>query len=627
MMKNLYITTPIYYPNAKPHIGTAYTTVICDVVSRYKRLKGYDVRFITGIDEHGQKIEESAKKNNVTPQQWVDKMKEDFVNLWDKLNIDYNYFVRTTDSNHEYTVDTVIQKVYDNGKIYSGEYIGKYSVSEETFVTESQLVDGKYMGKEVIDMAEKSYFFKLSEYQDKLLEFYENHPDFIKPVSRRNEVISFIKQGLQDLSISRTTFDWGIPLKLEKGHIVYVWFDALNSYLTAAGYGSELFNEFWNNGEVVHVIGKDILRFHAIIWPAMLMAAGYKLPDVLAVHGWWTIDGEKMSKSLGNVVDPLEEIEKYGLDQFRYFLLREATFGQDADYSKKAVIQRINSDLANDLGNLLNRVLGMQAKYFDSVVYKSDVKSELDNELIELWKETLFTVDNMYNDYNFSEMLKSIWKFISRLNKYIDESEPWALYKEGNIERLKAVLYNLIEGISKVALLVYPVMPDSSQNILYQLGLDIKVSSIKLGDYTEWGIYSDGNKLGESKVLFPRIEVPKIEFEEELVIQNPIDIEDFNKVEIKVVEIKKVYKVPESDALLRFIVDTGKELRQIVSGIAKHYKNEQELVGTKVMAVLNLKSIELKGIVSQGMLLTTTEKKKTKLVVIDENVKVSTIIK
>ena len=626
-MKNFYITTPIYYPNAKPHIGTAYTTVICDVVSRYKRLKGYDVRFITGIDEHGQKIEESAKKNNVTPQQWVDKMKEDFVNLWDKLNIDYNYFVRTTDSNHEYTVDTVIQKVYDNGKIYSGEYIGKYSVSEETFVTESQLVDGKYMGKEVIDMAEKSYFFKLSEYQDKLLEFYENHPDFIKPVSTRNEVISFIKQVLQDLSISRTTFDWGIPLKLEKGHIVYVWFDALNSYLTAAGYGSELFNEFWNNGEVVHVIGKDILRFHAIIWPAMLMAAGYNLPDVLAVHGWWTIDGEKMSKSLGNVVDPLEEIEKYGLDQFRYFLLREATFGQDADYSKKAVIQRINSDLANDLGNLLNRVLGMQAKYFDSVVYKSDVKSELDNELIELWKETLFTVDNMYNDYNFSEMLKSIWKFISRLNKYIDESEPWTLYKEGNIERLKAVLYNLIEGISKVALLVYPVMPDSSQNILYQLGLDIKVSSIKLGDYTEWGIYSDGNKLGESKVLFPRIEVPKSEFEEELVIQNPIDIEDFNRLEIKVAEIKKVYRVPESDALLRFIVDTGKELRQIVSGIAKHYKNEQELVGTKVMAVLNLKPIELKGIVSQGMLLTTTEKKKTKLVVIDENVKVSTIIK
>ena len=626
-MKNFYITTPIYYPNAKPHIGTAYTTVICDVVSRYQRLKGYDVRFITGIDEHGQKIEESAKKNNVTPQQWVDKMKEDFVNLWDKLNIDYNYFVRTTDSNHEYTVDTVIQKVYDNGKIYSGEYIGKYSVSEETFVTESQLVDGKYMGKEVIDMAEKSYFFKLSEYQDKLLEFYENHPDFIKPVSRRNEVISFIKQGLQDLSISRTTFDWGIPLKLEKGHIVYVWFDALNSYLTAAGYGSELFNEFWNNGEVVHVIGKDILRFHAIIWPAMLMAAGYKLPDVLAVHGWWTIDGEKMSKSLGNVVDPLEEIEKYGLDQFRYFLLREATFGQDADYSKKAVIQRINSDLANDLGNLLNRVLGMQAKYFDSVVYKSDVKSELDNELMELWKETLFTVDNMYNDYNFSEMLKSIWKFISRLNKYIDESEPWTLYKEGNIERLKSVLYNLIEGISKVALLVYPVMPDSSQNILYQLGLDIKVSSIKLGDYTEWGIYSDGNKLGESKVLFPRIEVPKSEFEEELVIQNPIDIEDFNKVEIKVVEIKKVYRVTESDALLIFIFDNGKELIKIVSGIAKHYKNEQELVGTKVMAVLNLKPIELKGIVSQGMLLTTTEKKKIKLVVIDENVKVSTIIK
>ncbi|NYV27307.1 methionine--tRNA ligase [Streptobacillus felis] len=624
-MNNFYITTPIYYPNAKPHIGTAYTTVICDVVARYNRLKGKNVRFITGTDEHGQKIQESAEKNNVTPQEWVDKMKEDFVKLWEVLNIDYSEFVRTTSLKHEFTVGDIIKKVYENGDIYSGEYIGKYSVSEETFVTESQLVDGLYMGKPVIDMKEKSFFFKLSKYEDKLLKFYEENPEFIKPTNRKNEVISFIKQGLQDLSISRTTFNWGIPLELEKGHIVYVWFDALNSYLTGAGYNSENFDVYWNNSEVVHMVGKDILRFHAIIWPAMLMAAGIKLPTTLAVHGWWTKDGQKMSKSLGNVVDPIDEVNKYGLDQFRYFLLREATFGQDADYSNSAVIQRINSDLANDLGNLLNRVIGMQNKYFDSIVYGIDKLNDLDNEIIKLWEETLINVDNYYNEYNFSEMLKTIWKFISRLNKYIDESEPWTLFKNNDTDRLKTVLYNLIDGIYKIAVLISPIMPDSANKILEQLSIENK--DILLDDIKDWAIYPVNNKLNKAEVLFPRIELPKSEFEENLVINNPINIEKFNEIDIRVVEIKKVERVTENTALLRFIVDTGTELRQIVSGIARHYKDEQSLVGKKVIAVLNLEPVEIKGILSQGMLLTTTEKKKVSLVLIDDAVKVSTSIK
>ena len=371
MSNSFYITTPIYYPNAMPHVGTAYTTIICDVVARYKRLTGYDVKFLTGVDEHGQKIQEAAEKNGYTPQEWVDKMSLNFINLWKELGISNTDFMRTTQERHIKSVREIIKKVNENGDIYKGEYWGKYSVSEETFVPENQLVDGKYMGKEVIDVKEVSYFFRLSKYQDALLKFIEENPNYIKPEGKKNEVIAFIKQGLQDLSISRTTFDWGIPLELEEGHVIYVWFDALTNYITAAGYGDnpEKFAEMWTNGTVNHVIGKDILRFHAIIWPAMLMSAGLKITDTVAAHGWWTVEGEKMSKSLGNVVNPSEEIKKYGLDPFRYYLMREATFGQDADYSKKAMVQRINSDLANDLGNLLNRTIGMQKNILIQKLY------------------------------------------------------------------------------------------------------------------------------------------------------------------------------------------------------------------------------------------------------------------
>jgi len=614
MSKAFYITTPIYYPNAAPHVGTAYTTIICDVVSRYKRLTGEEVGFMTGVDEHGQKIQEAAEKNGFTPQQWVDKMSLNFTTLWEKLNISNTDFMRTTQEKHLKTVKEIIKRVHDKGDIYRGEYVGKYSVSEETFVPENQLVDGKYMGKEVIDVKETSYFFKLSKYENALLEHIEKNPDFIKPEGKKNEVIAFIKQGLQDLSISRTTFDWGIPLELEEGHIIYVWFDALNIYLTGAGFSTdtEQFDKFWTNGTVNHVVGKDILRFHAIIWPAMLMSAGIKLPDTIAAHGWWTVEGEKMSKSLGNVVNPEEEVEKYGLDAFRYYLMREATFGQDADYSKKAMVQRINADLANDLGNLLNRTIGMQKKYFNSEVVLNEVEESFDIEIKELWKNTLIDLDKHINNYQFSEALKDIWKFISRMNKYIDECEPWRLSKdESQKDRLSTVMYNLVDSLYKIAVLISPFMPETAQKMINQLGLEKEVTKLHLDDIKEWKSYPVGNRLNEAVPLF----------------ENPITIDDFNKIEIKVVQIEKVEKIENADKLLKFIVNTGKEKRQIISGIAKWYPNEQELVGKKVQAILNLKPVELKGELSQGMLLTATEKKKTKLIIIDDEIKIGTTVK
>ena len=634
MSKSFYITTPIYYPNAMPHVGTAYTTIICDVVARYKRLTGYDVKFLTGVDEHGQKIQEAAEKNGYTPQKWVDKMSLNFINLWKELGISNTDFMRTTQERHIKSVREIIKKVNENGDIYKGEYWGKYSVSEETFVPENQLVDGKYMGKEVIDVKEVSYFFRLSKYQDALLKFIDENPNYIKPEGKKNEVISFIKQGLQDLSISRTTFDWGIPLELEEGHVIYVWFDALTNYITAAGYGAdpEKFNEMWTNGVVNHVIGKDILRFHAIIWPAMLMSAGLKITDTVAAHGWWTVEGEKMSKSLGNVVNPSEEIKKYGLDPFRYYLMREATFGQDADYSKKAMVQRINSDLANDLGNLLNRTIGMQKKYFNSKVILNEVIDTFDIEIKNLWFEVVKNVEIKMNDYQFSEALKEIWKFISRMNKYIDECEPWKLAKDENSKnRLSTVMYNLVEALYKISVMISPFMPTTAIKMTKQLGLNIDFDKLQLSEILEWGVYPIGTELNNAEPIFPRVEFPedesKVEYKEDLKIENPITIDDFNKIKINVVEIEKANKIDGADRLLKFIVNTGTEKRQIISGIAKWYPNEQELVGKKVMAVLNLEPVSLKGEISQGMLLTTTEKKKTKLIMIDEMVKIGTIIK
>lgn len=621
-----YITTPIYYPNAKAHIGTAYTTILCDTLARYERLYGQEVKFLTGTDEHGQKIQESAEKNKVTPQQWVDKMSKDFIDLWKALSISNDDFIRTTEQRHIDTVQKILQKVYDNGDIYLGEYKGKYCVSEETFVTESQLVDGKYMGKEVIEVSEPSYFFRLSKYADKLLKYYEEHDDFIIPKQRKNELIAFINQGLQDLSISRTSFNWGIPINLteEKNHIVYVWFDALTNYLTGAKYGTdeEYFNHVWNNGDIYHFVGKDILRFHAIIWPAMLMSAGIKLPDHIVAHGWWTVNGEKMSKSLGNVVDPIEEVEKYGVDAFRYFLLRESTLGQDADYSENQMVLRINADLANDLGNLLNRTLGMQKKYFGEVVKESGERTEIEDGIYKLYNEVLKDVYSKVEEANFSKALESIWKLISRMNKYIDETMPWSLFKENNLDRLRTVMYTLFDMIYKCSYLVSPVLIDSSKKMLNQLGVvDIKTNIYEIGDYMP------DTKIGNASPIFPRIEKKEKEFDDELKIQDAINIDDFSKVKISVVEILKVSEVESSDRLLKFIVDTGKEKRQILSGIKHYYKEPKKLVGKKVLAVLNLEPVKLVGNISQGMLLTTEQKKNVRLIEISDEVKVGAKVK
>lgn len=621
-----YITTPIYYPNAKAHIGTAYTTILCDTLARYERLYGQEVKFLTGTDEHGQKIQESAEKNKVTPQQWVDKMSKDFIDLWKALSISNDDFIRTTEQRHIDTVQKILQKVYDNGDIYLGEYKGKYCVSEETFVTESQLVDGKYMGKEVIEVSEPSYFFRLSKYADKLLKYYEEHDDFIIPKQRKNELIAFINQGLQDLSISRTSFNWGIPINLteKKNHIVYVWFDALTNYLTGAKYGSdeEYFNHVWNNGDIYHFVGKDILRFHAIIWPAMLMSAGIKLPDHIVAHGWWTVNGEKMSKSLGNVVDPIEEVEKYGVDAFRYFLLRESTLGQDADYSENQMVLRINADLANDLGNLLNRILGMQKKYFGEVVKESGERTEIEDGIYKLYNEVLKDVYSKVEEANFSKALESIWKLISRMNKYIDETMPWSLFKENNLDRLRTVMYTLFDMIYKCSYLVSPVLIDSSKKMLNQLGVvDIKTNIYEIGDYMP------NTKIGNASPIFPRIEKKEKEFDDELKIQDAINIDDFSKVKISVVEILKVSEVESSDRLLKFIVDTGKEKRQILSGIKHYYKEPKKLVGKKVLAVLNLEPVKLVGNISQGMLLTTEQKKNVRLIEISDEVKVGAKVK
>ena len=636
--KNFYITTPIYYVNGDPHVGSAYTTIAADVMARYKKTQGYDVYFLTGTDEHGQKVEETAKAKGMTPQEWTDLMAPRFVEMWKALNIKNDDFIRTTQERHKKAVKKILQTVWEKGDIYKGEYEGKYCVSCETFVPENQIVGDNCCpdcGKQLRMVKEESYFFRMSKYQDALLKHIDEHPDFILPRSRRNEVISFIKQGLQDLSISRNTFEWGIPIEFAPGHITYVWFDALTNYLTAVGYENDpvTFEKRWTNGEVVHLLGKDIVRFHAIIWPCMLLSAGVKLPDKIVAHGWWTSEGEKMSKSKGNVVAPLDEVKKYGVDAFRYYLLREVSFGNDGDYSTKAIINRINSDLANDLGNLLNRTLGMYKKYFGDEIVKGGEFQEIDLGAQKLFDETLALVDDAMSRLEFSRALEFIWKFISRMNKYIDETGPWLLAKdETQKERLATIMNMLVYSLEKIAVLVAPYMPEAGQKIWSQLGIEKNIETAQISDVEGWDLLPAGHKLGTPTPIFPRLEVEKEVKEKnpvnkDLKIENSINIDDFSKVQIKVVEILEADKVKDSDKLLKFKVNDGKNIRQIVSGIAKYYPNYEELVGKKVLAVVNLEPVVLKGELSQGMLLSSEEKKRIKLVEVDPSVKVGSKIK
>ena len=611
--ETFYISTPIYYPSDKLHIGHAYCTTIADSMARYKRLTDVDVLFVTGSDEHGQKIQRKAAEQNITPKEYVDKIVAGFQALWEKLNISNDEFIRTTEKRHYNVVQEIFKKIYDKGDIYKSTYEGLYCTPCETFWIERQLVDGKCpdCGRPVETVQEESYFFRMSKYQDRLLQFIEDNPDFIQPVSRKNEMINFIKGGLEDLCISRTTFDWGIPVPIDNKHVIYVWFDALSNYLTAAGYLSdtEKFNKFWPAD--IHLVGKEIVRFHTIIWPIILMALELELPKKVYGHGWLVVDGDKMSKSKGNVIDPVALIDEFGADSIRYFLLREINLGLDGNFSREALIQRINADLANDLGNLLHRTLSMVNKFNGGLVKNTKVLEDVDTELIALAQNTVKQYQDSMDKMEISVAIRTVWNLISRSNKYIDLTGPWALAKdESKQERLQTVMYNLIESLRIISVLIAPFMPNTAPKIWKQLGLG-EFSKVKFKNIKEWGTVMTETKVEQPEQIFPRIEEEKAEAVAKTVVpavveqkkdEVEITIDEFAKVDLRVVKVLAAEKVEKADKLLKLKVDLGTEQREIVSGIAKHYAPE-ELVGKNVVMVINLKPAKIRGIVSQGMVL------------------------
>ena len=637
MKEKFYITTAIAYASRKPHIGNTYEIVLSDAIARFKRMLGYDVYFLTGTDEHGQKIQLEAEKQGINPQEYVDNVAAEIKSIWDLMNTTYDQFIRTTNPNHKETVQKIFKKLYEKGDIYKGEYEGHYCTPCESFFTKTQLVDGKCpdCGREVTLTKEEAYFFKMSKYADRLIEYIETHPDFIVPESRKKEMVNnFLKAGLQDLCVSRTSFTWGVPVTFDKGHVIYVWIDALSNYITALGYDpenpSELFNKNWPCD--VHVIGKDILRFHTIYWPIMLMALDLPMPKQIFGHPWLLSGDDKMSKSKGNVMYADDLVRHFGVDGVRFYLLSEMPYAQDGTISYDNIIARYNSELANTLGNLVNRSVAMVNKYFGGVIEKSDYEDEFAKDLKECALNTVKSVTEKMNEFKVSDALSEIFNLLRRCNKYIDETTPWVLAKsEDDKDKLNACLYNLIEAIRISAVLLSAFLPATAENILNQINIkDCSYESI-----LSFGNIENGHKVSEGSPLFARMdEVKKLEeiqaeIEANTVkapeFKSEIEFSDFEKLDLRVAKVINCEKVEKADKLLKFTLDVAGAQRTIVSGIAKYYKPE-ELIGKNVVIIANLKPVKLRGIMSEGMILSSDDNGQIKIVEIDSSVASGAVI-